>query len=302
MVFAPDVTSLMHWWVDPDGTVYPLDGSEGVALEHDWQGGGSPPVQIVSDQIPFRPGSLTRTVNVKENPIDLPLYVEGETGTQLRTRLDLIRYWFDPTRGEGRFRRRREDGTTRELWCRRTGGLRGNNATNWGRSEMEVVTLEATDDPYAYDLDDTTLTYATGSVLGGFFDPPFFPLKLTASTVLASPTITNDGQVSAWPVWTITGPGTDPVVRNLTTGLFFSFAYVLTASQQIIVDFRPPARRDTSLSPVRLASGDNLFGSMGGTTDPFPLVVGPNLMQMEMGGVSAASNISLTYRRRWLGL
>jgi hypothetical protein len=281
--------------------VHPLDGSEGVALLHPWEGGGLPPSETTATATPFRAGSQTRQVIYRRRPIDLPLLVEGATATELRERIDEVVSWFDPTRGEGRFRRRREDGSTREVWCRRTQGLTGSNATNWGRSEQMVVTVEAIDDPYVYDLDDTTATATPGEAVV-FFDEPFLPLKLSSSIVVASPTIDNDGQAPAYPVWTITGPGTDPVVRNLTTGESFTFAYTLIAGQQIIVDTRPPARRAAGIPNVRDASGDNLFGSMSGDSILFPLAVGLNRLQFEMNGTVEGSSIAYAYRRRWLSI
>lgn len=296
-----DSATLRHSWIEPDGTEHHLDGTEGVAVEIA-STLGAPVVEIVSAPRPFRSGARTRRANIRTRPVDLTLEVSGASASQVLQRLDALAHWLDPTRGEGRLRVRRQDGAIRDLWCRRSAGLDFDYREGVPLWQVVTVAVEAIDDPYVYDSTATVVTYTTGAPLS-FFDPPFFPLKLTSSTVFVGPsdaTLDNDGTAEAWPVWTITGPGTDPVVRNLTTGKAFAFAFTLTAGDQLIVDTRPVERRGVGVLPVRDRAGDNRYPSLI-VRDLFPLVVGENRLQIEMANATAASEVELEYSRRWQG-
>ena len=48
--------------------------------------------------------------------------------------------------------------------------------------------------------------------------------------------INNKGDTTAYPVWTITGPGKVPVIRNITTGESFSINYDLIAGEAVVID------------------------------------------------------------------
>lgn len=293
-----DTDSLLHSWVEASGTEHDLDGTEGVAVQLA-STVGSPVVEIVSAPTPFRSGARTRRVNIRPRPIDLTLHIDGASATQVQQRLDALARWLDPSRGDGRLRVRRPDGTVRELWCRRSGGLDVDYREGVELWQDVLATLQATDDPYAYDVDPTEQTFTVGAALG-FFTDPFFPIKLTSSTVLASATVNNTGDVEAWPVWTITGPGTNPVLRNVTTGQVTAFETTLVSGQQLILDTRPVARRGAGVLPVHDNLGSNLYPSLL-TPTLWPLAVGVNQLQIEMNGADAASSVELEYTRRWWG-
>lgn len=68
--------------------------------------------------------------------------------------------------------------------------------------------------------------------------------------------VTNAGNAPAFPVFTITGPGTDFTVTNATTGETFTIATTLTASQSIVID--------TWLKTVTRNDGSSLRGDFEG--------------------------------------
>jgi hypothetical protein len=296
---APDVATRLHSLIEASGVVHALDGSEGVDVL-DSAVVGAPSVDISAVAVPFRDGRRTRQVRRDSTTVELELHVSGANASVVQQRLDLLRRWLDPTRGEVRYRLRREDGEVRDLWCRMTGGLDYAYRRGYVTFQDVDVTLEALDDPYFYDTAPITATYTTGAPVG-FFATPFLPVRLVSSVVLDTPVVVNDGSVRAWPVWTITGPGTDPIIRNLSTGRTIALAYSLGAGQTIIVDTRPVARRGSGVLQVRSGFGDNLWPAMT-SRQLFPLEVGANHLQLELGGATSASSIALSYTRRWLGL
>jgi hypothetical protein len=143
----------------------------------------------------------------------------------------------------------------------------------------------------------TTTTVLTSTTLyksGSFF--PFFPLTLLNSSLFASVTAQNDGDVDAWPIWTIEGPGSSILLRNQTTGKVLSLPSVtLTAGQQVQIDTRPNRRSVTVL-------GVNGFSSLSSDSNLWPLVSGANGISIEMGGTGADSRVTLRFTERYLGL
>jgi hypothetical protein len=119
------------------------------------------------------------------------------------------------------------------------------------------------------------------------------PLRLGASDVFAAVTVTNPGDVDAWPVITTLGPGTDLNVTNQTTGLHWSFPGAMAAGSTLIVDHRPGHKA------ARL-DGTNVFGRLADDSVLWPLVPGPNRISIGFASATAASRVTFTWRNRWL--
>jgi len=107
-----------------------------------------------------------------------------------------------------------------------------------------------TDYPYFLG-DETSETQAKTEVSGGGVTIPApVPAPLSALLTGGTPSdplsVTNAGNAPAFPVFVITGPGTDFTVTNSTTGATFTISTTLTAGQTITVDtwFRTVLRSD----------------------------------------------------------
>jgi hypothetical protein len=108
--------------------------------------------------------------------------------------------------------------------------------------------------------------------------------------------VTNAGDVEAWPVWTITGPGSGIVLRNLTTGQSMDFGVgALAAGNTVVVDTRPGAK-------TAVANGSiNVFPFLSAASVLWSLQRGANAVRLEMSGaIAGASGLSLAYRPRYL--
>jgi hypothetical protein len=122
---------------------------------------------------------------------------------------------------------------------------------------------------------------------------PFLPLILGPSDIFAALTITNTGDVDAWPVITATGPGLSLTVTNTTTGFGWTFDGQIDAGSTLVVDHRPGHKA------VRL-DGVNAFSRLTDTSTLFPLVPGPNAITIEMDQPTAPSSVTFAWRDRWL--
>lgn len=274
-------------FIDPDGTSITLD------VDWDASGRGMPPIEFEEDQVPERSGSRHRNTRHGVRELVLPLWVDADSSAALRTTLRSLMYTMDPVRGAGKIRVTSELGDQREVTCRYAAGLEmaeklGDTS---GPTLQRLPAVFRVFDPYWYAVADNTASFETGDTATFF---PFFPLRLSSSEVFATGTITNEGDVYAWPVWTITGPGSVLVLRNLTTGKTLTLTATIGAGEQVVIDTREGAKTVTK------NDGTNLFSGLSATSSLWSLQKGANALQIELTGATSASLVHLAYRPRYL--
>lgn len=278
-------------WVAPDGTVTQLSGT----AEIDWvfgvQGRFMPPVDFTEEDVPFQDGTMLREVRARPREVVMPVDFMADDIADLRLQLREIVRLFSPMAGDGRLRITSYDDGQRELVCRYRSGLEiveeFTQVAGWQRA---VIVLRAFD-PYWADVSDTSQLWTT-TEQATFF--PFFPLRLSSSEVFVAASVDNAGDVDAWPVWQVIGPGSALVLRNLTTGKSLELATTIAAGSTVTIDTRPGAKT------VVDESGANLFGDLSATSDLWSLIAGSNSVQVELGGSTGATQVSLLYKRRYL--
>ncbi len=281
-------------YLDSDGNVLELSALPGVRALGD-SGLDMPPLAFVEDVIPGQAGAQLRDVRVTVRDAVLPFYMEQDSDGALRDLLRSLARRLNPQRGDGRLRHIAVDGTTRDLTCRYTGGLegarvRGQSGPNWRRG---ALTFRA-HDPFWYDATPITSTFTTGAQ-PLFFSSPFFgSTKLASDTVLGEQTVTNDGDVETWPVWTVNGPATSIVLTNVTTGERIDLPIALTAAQSVIIDTRPFRKT------IRRNDGTNLYGSLTNSSALWSLGEGATRIRTEVAGSTADTFVTLVYSRRYL--
>jgi hypothetical protein len=295
IVLALASSGLETWaLVDVDGVEHALAGTD-YAITVGVEGRFMPPVALQMDDVPFRAGKRLRRANVNERPVPFPLVVFGDPALQVRQRVQQLAGWTDPTRGDIAMRCTAPDGTRRELVGRYSSGLDRiddpSNGLSAAVGELEITAVE----PYWQDLADTVETWTVPAAAAGFF-PFSLPLRLPSSTVWVSEAIDNSGydRQDAWPVWTIVGPGVDPVLRNLTTGKAIRITRTLATGDRLIIDTRPGVKSVTD------GLGSNVPTVAGSTL--WALRRGLNAIQVELSGAtSGVSSVSMSYRRKFLG-
>lgn len=279
-------------FIDPDGVETPLSSSTISTL---WgvTGRFMPPIDYVEETTPERAGARIRATKIRPREIAVPLFLEGPTPAELRALIrDFARRLF-PARGDGRLRNVGPDGDTRELLCRYANGLELTETTaeggvTWQRT---LIVFRAAEDPYWRAVDPVELDFGTGEPPAFF---PIFPLRIARSSVFGGVTIDNVGDVEAWPIWTISGPGSNLNLENVTTGEFIALDTVLGAGDEIVIDTTP------GVKSVELADGSNLFPDLVDGYSLFPLQKGENEISVGLEGADDTSAIALSYRPRFL--
>lgn len=277
-------------WIDPDGMMYTLDVDWSVA------GRFMPKIEFEADGVPGQPGEFFRFVRHGTHEFLCPFDIQGVSEADLRANIRSMIAVMDPTRGIGRMRVTSPIGDQREISCQVASGLElqetlgSNSGPTWQRFPATFLAY----DPYWYDTSPTTQTFTVDSSGAFFF--PFFPLKITTSEIAVDSSVDNTGDVAAWPVWTITGPGSVIKLTNYTTNKDLNFPTgSLGVGQKIIVDTRP------GIKSVVYDDGSNAFSALAGSSSLWPLVRGINTIRLEMtGAVAGQSSLTLLYSRRYL--
>lgn len=269
-------------WIDPDGDELALVDLRGIT------GRGLPPVDFQDLIVPLQAGSSFRSVRDQARDLVIPVILSGDTKTEHRTNLRAAARMFHPGDDPGILQVDTVDGLTRQIDAWYVDGFQ------WLEEFPDYMIpslLFRAVDPYWRDAEWIQADYATGTVATFF---PVFPLRLSSSEVFASATIDNDGDVETWPVWTVTGPGSGLVLRNLTTDTLLSLDETLGAGESVVIDTTP------GVKTVTLNDGSNLFASLSDDSELWALAAGSNSLQIELTAATSASIVSLRYRRRWL--
>lgn len=289
------MTAEITQWIDPNGAVTTMDV--------DWKAKGRfmPPIVYQEDVVPDQPGSVPRSFRHGPREFTVRINLNAATEPALRTLQRSMMYTADPTRGEGIIRVTSPLGDVREIGCRYITGFETEEEPGVSGPTMQQsdVTFRAFD-PYWRDQSDVSQTFTIGTPPSFF---PFFPLRLTSSEIAVDDTVTNDGDVPAWPVWTITGPGNIISLQNLTTGRSMVLQTAsLGIGESITVDTRPSKLYPTGKTILK-QDGTSLFSDQSSTSALWALAVGANAIRLAMSSaVVGQSALNLSWRRKWLAV
>lgn len=279
-------------WVDADSVEHNLTDANGARVLRGVEGRFMPPVSFIEEEVPFQPGARLRYTRTEPREVVVPLLFQAAGPVELRAALRAWLSALNVGRGPGKLRVIDHDGDTRDLNAMYAGGMeiieQGQTA---GPGWQKVVVVFRAVDPYWYDQNETAVTFEPGAAATFF---PFFPLVLSSSEVYAVTALDNGGDVEAWPEWLITGPGVDPVLRNLTTGQVLRLIHTLDDGETLVVDSRP------GFKTVEDGGGANLYQTLTSDSSLWALQPGPNQVSVELSGAAPTSSVALRYRRRFL--
>lgn len=275
-------------YVRADGVEVPLTEHPALETVRGMTGRLLPPLAFTEDPVPGGAGSRTRSVRDLPRELGIPVTIRGDSRDDLRANLRSLASDLYAGRGDGVLRITAPSGDVREVTGRFVSGLEGAEASPV--LDKAALVFRAPD-PYWQDGETISVSYSLGSPTPFF---PFFPLTLAPETVFGTTTVDNDGDVPAWPVWTIVGPGTSVVLSNDTTGESLTLTYTLASGEAVVIDTRPGAKT------VTLDDGSNLYGSLDNTSTMWALAEGSNTVSVTFNTSTVDSYVSLAYRRRYL--
>lgn len=277
-------------WIDANGIEHPFT-NELVVLQGK-QGFHMPPVSFVEETVPFQAGTRLRDTRIEAREIDVPLLIKSDSPTILRQKVRECLRMFNP-RHTGRIKVVAPDGSQRELECRYSSGFEGNESRDAkGLYWQTVVLVFRAFDPFWYDTSTVVETFTTGEPATFF---PFFPLRLSSSTVFADTSIDNQGDVESWPEWIIKGPGEDITLRNFSTGETLRLFTSLQIGESITIDTKPGKKT------IKKNDGTNMYATLSDASSLWALQDGVNNIRIEMSNATTDSSVQLSYKPRYLG-
>lgn len=262
-----------------------------------WQslvGAMSPPFEPVTEEVPLTPGTHLKYIDVEENEIDLILYINGDTEPDLWDNINSISYLFNPLLGEGTFTVQTPSTTSeRSIDCYCISGLEMDEADLMPHCAQFNLTFFA---PYPY---------WRGPIQSQKFNLidnqaewfPILPLTLGADALTAEFEITNNGDVPSPPVWTIGGPGRNPIITNLDTGERIAFT-----NGDTVLFLGDILTIDTKEKTVIRNSSENLISRLSFDSVFWDLERGVNNVQIQMIDATTDSYIQADYYNWYLGV
>ncbi len=277
-------------WVTPDNEIIDLDDEVNTFDLANKMGIWLPSYTFNETAVPEKPGTRLNSVVTQARNVDIPMAVVDDNLAALEDRLSDLAAKFDPSNGDGKLRVTRGS-NTRELHCRYRGGFEAVVIT--GGLARLVLGLKAFV-PYWYAISPVVDTWTLSTPTGYFLPMP--PLRVTSSAIFADITVSNGGDVEAWPVWTISGPGSVIVIENLTTDKKIDLPVTLSTGESVAIDTRHDAKTVTK------NDGTNLFSSLTDESALWPLQKGNNSVRVTMNGADANSSVALNYYPRYLSV
>lgn len=243
---APPPAPFMPWsrakleWIGWDGSVWDLtDWRSGVFVTKDGVEGLSRPTHTdwIAPMSPAMHGQQFNGFVVDPRKIFLPLYLYSDLGSEAFQQLDTA-FWntLKPNK-YGTLRYTSTAGVrTIQARFKDDGGQayeRDPHYFGWTRYGIELVA----DDPFwAGDPRSNAWAQAEGrDFFGGPAKAPMF--YIGSGSQLSTATMTNPGDVDAWPIWTVRGPAND--TRLGVGGRFVSAPFPILEGQTLMINSDP---------------------------------------------------------------
>ena len=293
-------------WTDQGGTSWDMMGSTGVLLmATGTRGLGMPPVDRFSTGLAGLAGSRNTGYRVKERDVFWPLFLRSSLGSQAWLDLDTAFWAGMRPDWVGTWSVTHPNGSVRSLHCR----YGTDNDPSFGTDPSLLgwalygVNLVA-EDPFW-----------VGRTIGREFSPGGNSAAFLSSAGLwinrgdttASASVTNLGDVDAWPIYTIFGPTTSVDIG--VSGQLIQVHFVIPDGKAVIIDTDPlqrtaleaTASRDaTSNVLIATPTGVDLSSQLGQTPwAPIPTGTNVPLVISAVGTGVVRVEITTRYFRAW---
>lgn len=242
-------------------------------------------------------GSVLRGKRLDERSVMVPVMLSAGSMSGLNAvREELVRF-LSPL--DERELTLRVDVPGRDLWreipADYAGGLEGDYDDayhgTWEKRVIEFKVAEA-----LWRGEPVQATKRTDAATKPFLSltEPFFPATLADSTVAGRMVVNVKGDAPTYPVWTITPPGSDLLIRNRVTGEEFYLNGLLT--EPIHLDMS-----DGHLWSASDPDGTELWKRVPAERGRlFELAPGRNELEFSLVGATDASVVHVTYSPRYL--
>jgi hypothetical protein len=168
----------------------------------------APPYELHSDDSPNLDGGIFRDARAVSREIMIPIYLHGIDRKTIRELKRKLISALNPKKGYCILKFVEGDAVPRYLKCYYKGGMEGSETEDQSGFTWKKFGIQLTAyDPYFYGDDLQVAEWAFGTGEAFLHETSFFPLNLNAGLVAGDEvSVSNPGDVEAWPRWELTGP------------------------------------------------------------------------------------------------
>lgn len=282
---------------DPSGRAWPLDGTNGLWLQPGRKGFHAPSYQHYRDESPAVDGAFWRGVRATIRELFIPIVIIGrDRDDLLATRRALIAA-ISPRRGECLITSSYPDGSRRHIRARYVDGMEGEEGKGeWGVTKLRYGLRFVADDPYFFG-DEISTTWGSASVDRTELPIPgadTFYEVVTAAQLLGETTLTNSGDVDAYPLWVFSGPFTEIELTNTSSEQSMTITHTAAApGDTLTIDTRP------GRTSIVDDAGVNRWADLSDGYQLWPLVPGLNAMNLAVSGTDEHTTATMRFSPRY---
>lgn len=283
------------------GTTYNLtDGTPGYLMAA--SGLGIAGVTRYSRRGPQQHGTTDTGYRFEPRLIRLLIGFDADYSTHYTQRAVFIEI-FKPSDDPILLRWTLPDASVRQIDAFYNGGLDFDTERLFGFSQEEPVELKC-GDPFFYDPTVVVITFTSDDWTGGFTVPMPVPFAVGASDFDTTQALTYTGSAPSYPALRITGPITNPVIRNMATGEQIALTGSVPAGDYWDIELSPDYKtivNSAGYSQMEYLSDDSTLSTF--RLEPSPVVAsGSNPIKMTGTGTNGVTSLRVSYFRRYVGL
>ena len=265
---------------------------------------GMAPVRRITDRGPLQHGDSDIDFRLEPRTGMLKLLAQAASASDHWDIRTTLRRVFRPSNTAIKLRWTLDNGDVREILVHFAGDLTFASDARMGYNQTAVVQLRAAD-PTFYDPTLQAVIYGVGGGSGGFVVPIAVPLGVGASTVNQTKIIAYAGEWRDYPTVLITGPITNCVITNTTTGDKLDFTgTTIAALDTYTVDCRSGVKTvvdSGGTSRIDKLSDDSDLATFSLEADP-EATGGMNSITVTGSAATTATEIYLQFYHRYLGI
>lgn len=234
-------------------------------------------------------GATWQGSRVLPRDIDLPLLADGLTPEGVQALISALATVFDPRTGPARLWLVRGDERRFADVVRVSGGSWTSGTDSDGDSWVRTLITVRAGDPY-WTREASSDFEVRISAEGRGLLPKLAHLRLTSSQAMGSRTVENPGDSVAYPVWRVTGPGSNFTAIS-PTGQVLRWEGVLTAGETLTFDTRAGTVVDQT--------GANRYDRLAPAPRFWSVEPGESEVSVTLDGATTDSRITCSWQPRW---
>ncbi|WP_241695034.1 phage tail domain-containing protein [Streptomyces sp. C] len=168
----------------------------------------------------------------------------------------------------------------------------GGGAIDPGLGDRDTQTVISLRAPNPYFLSESAQTVSIGGAASGAFLSTLVALPVAPSQAIGSVQLSNDGDVAAYPVWEVTGPG-DTFKAISPTGETLQWSGTLAVGEKLVIDM--------GAGTVRDGNGVNKYSLLATAPRFWSVPPGQSTVTASLLNTTSASKVVCSWRpRKWV--